>query len=227
MTSMSRKNIVNRSLKYSRSSAVKEVSSSPYLAEFRTRPALERRAASIHIHIDGDKGPSRSDVSDASLHALFSLSSHANGAQLGYIMKSSFDNLDSLRYWTNLDHCCWYAEKIAEWAQYQYRYVVPTWLVDCLLTHQGPPLISPLHKALTVMATSVFNSPTPLINLSSSDIMSNLLTLLLRYISYDPDDSTLTAVVECISSLGCHVYYSDQIQDLAVSIPVSELRNSS
>ncbi|KAF8914044.1 hypothetical protein CPB84DRAFT_1758234 [Gymnopilus junonius] len=200
------------------SSAVKEVSSSPYLAEFRTRPALERRAASIHIHIDGDKGPSTSDVSDASLHALFSLSNHANGAQLGYIMKSSFDNLDSLQYWTNLEHCCWYAEKIAEWAQYQYRYVVPTWLVDCLLTQQSPPPISSLHKALTTMVTSVFSSPTPLINLSSSDIMSNLLALLLRYISQSPEDPTLSAVVQCISSLGCHVYYSDQIQDLAAEL---------
>ncbi|PPQ80962.1 hypothetical protein CVT26_003523 [Gymnopilus dilepis] len=200
------------------SSSVKEGSSSPYLAEFRTRPALERRAASIHIHIDGDKGPSMSDVSDASLHALFSLSSHANGAQLGYIMKSSFNNLNTLGYWANLEHCCWYAEKIAEWAQYQYRYVIPTWLVDSLLAHQGPPTSFTLLKTLTVMVTTVFRSSTPLINLSSSDIISNLLTLLLRYITYSPDDSTLAALVECISSLGCHVYYSDQIQDLAAEL---------
>ena len=196
---------------------MKDAPVSPYLAEFRTRPALERRAASIHVHIDGDNGPSIGDVSDAALRAFFSLLSHANGAQLGYIMQSSFDNLDQVNGWASLRHCCWFAQKTAEWAQYQYRYVIPTWLVDRLLAHQDTPNITPLHIALTAMVTAVFSSPTPFINLSSSDIMSNLLTLLLRRISIHPQDAALPALVECISSLGCHVYYSDQIQDLAVS----------
>ncbi|KAF8812578.1 hypothetical protein BYT27DRAFT_7183025 [Phlegmacium glaucopus] len=200
------------------SSVVKDAPMSPYLAEFRTRPALERRAASIHVHIDGDNGPSISDVSDAALRALFSLLSHANGAQLGYIMQSSFDSLDQVNGWSSLHHCCWFAQKTAEWAQYQYRYVIPTWLVDRLLVHQDTPDITSLHIALTAMVTAVFSSPTPLINLSSSDIMSNLLTLLLRRISIHPQDAALPALVECISSLGCHVYYSDQIQDLAAEL---------
>ncbi|KAF8974453.1 hypothetical protein BDZ97DRAFT_1647220 [Flammula alnicola] len=195
--------------------AVKDAPSSPYLAEFRTQPALERRAASIHVHVDGDKGPSMTDVSDASLHALFSLLSHANGAQLGYIMQSAFDNLDTLQGWRRFDHCCWYAQKTAEWAQYQYRYVVPTWLVERLLAHQDITESTTVQETLTAMVTSVFSSPTPFINLSSSDILSNLLTLLLRRISSNPEDSALPSLVECISSLGCHVYYSDQIQDLA------------
>ncbi|KAF9476499.1 hypothetical protein BDN70DRAFT_882331 [Pholiota conissans] len=195
--------------------AVKDAPSSPYLAEFRTRPALERRAVSIHAHVDGDKGPLKSDVSDASLHALFCLLGHTNGAQLGYIMQSTFDNLDSFQGWSNLDHCCWYAEKTAEWAQYQYRYVVPTWLVERLLAHTEATHDIPVQKTLTAMITSVFSSSTPFINLSSSDLLSNLLILLLRKISANYEDSTLSTLVECISSLGCHVYYSDQIQDLA------------
>jgi len=133
-------------------------------------------------------------------------------------MQSTFDNLDDLQGWSRIKHCCWFAQKTAEWAQYQYRYVVPTWLVEHLLSQQEATVNSlPLSSALTAMVTSVFSSPTPLINLSSSDILSNLLTLLLRNISTNPDDLSLPALVECISSLGCHVYYSDQIQDLAVS----------
>jgi len=196
---------------------VKDAPASPYLAEFRTRPAIERRAASIHVHVDGDNGPSSSDVSNACLHALFSLLGHTNGAQLGYIMQSSFDNLDTMKGWQKHDHCCWFAQKTAEWAQYQYRYVVPTWLVERLLSQPDTTDVSPLLSSLTAMITSVFRSPTPLINLSSSDIMSNLLSLLLRRISLSPDDYALPALVDCISSLGRHVYYSDQIHDLAVS----------
>ncbi|KAG7449059.1 uncharacterized protein BT62DRAFT_985448 [Guyanagaster necrorhizus] len=197
---------------------VKRAPLSPYLSEFRTRPIIERRAASIHLHIDGDKGPSISDVSSACLRAFVTLLEHANGLQLGYIMRSSFDNLDDMKGWTNLQHCCWFAQKTADWSQYQYRYAVPTWLVERLLQGQDEPVTSSMHKALTFMVTTVFNSPTPLINLSTSDILSNLMTMVVRRTSLDPEDSLLPDLVRCISSLGTHVYYSDQIQDLAVEL---------
>jgi len=141
---------------------------------------------------------------------------HAGGAQLGFIMQSSFENLDAIKGWNKLNHCCWYAKKLTEWAQYQYRFVVPTWLVEKLLASQDLPAASPLQKALASMVSAVFNSPTPLINLSSSDLVSNLLTLLLRRNTTSPDDSLIPIVIECIASLGCHIYYSDQIQDLSV-----------
>ncbi|KAJ7929928.1 hypothetical protein B0H13DRAFT_2180690 [Mycena leptocephala] len=196
--------------------AVKDAPISPYLAEFRTRPAIERRAASIHVHVDGEAGPSMSEVSSAALRALFSLLEHANGGQLGHIMRASLDTLDtSSKTWAQVEHCCWVAKKTAEWAQYQYRYAIPTWLVERLVENQE---ITPMHKTLTAMVTAVFNSSTPLVNLSTSDIVSNLINLLLRRTSVNPDDDLLPALVECIASLGRHVYYSDQIQDLAGEI---------
>ncbi|KAF7292357.1 Cellular morphogenesis-related protein [Mycena chlorophos] len=201
--------------------AVKDAPISPYLAEFRTRPAMERRAASIHVHIDGETGPSLADVSSAALRALFSLLEHANGNQLGYIMRASLDTLDEAaepKKWSKVDHCCWFAKQVAEWAQYQYRYAIPTWLVERLVENQEAPKTLTMHTSLAAMVTAVFNSPTPLVNLSTSDVVSNLMNVLLRRTSISPDDSLLPAFVECISSLGRHVYYSDQIQDLAGEI---------
>ncbi|KAF8917910.1 hypothetical protein CPB85DRAFT_1474452 [Mucidula mucida] len=197
---------------------VKDAPLSPYLSEFRTRPTIERRAASIHLHVDGDNGPSMSDVSSACLRAYFALLEHSNGSQLGYIMRSSFDNLDQLKGWSNLSHCSWFAQKTADWSQYQYRYAVPTWLVERLIEADDAPVATPMHHALTSMVTNVFNSPTPLVNLSTSDIMSNLMTVVIRRTTIDPEDSLLPSLVQCISSLGCHVYYSDQIQDLTVEV---------
>lgn len=156
------------------------------------------------------------DVSEASLRALFALLSHSNGEQLRYVMQSLFTSVDQLNGWDHIEHCCWMAKKVAEWAQYQYRYVVPTWLVDHLLQYQDVEKINSLHHAVMSMIQAVFSSPTPLINLSSSDIMSTLLTVLLRRTSINPDDGALAPLVGCISSLGCHVYYSDQIPDLTV-----------
>ncbi|KXN86404.1 Protein EFR3 [Leucoagaricus sp. SymC.cos] len=188
---------------------------SPSLAEFRQRPTYERRAASIHLHVDGDKGPSNNQVLDAALRALFSLLSHANSPQLGFIMQSTCDILDGLQSWSKPDHCCWLAQKIADWAQYQYRYVVPTWLVERLTENQNSITVTPMHQALTAMITTVLNSPTRMINLSSSDILSNLMTVLIRRATIDSEDSLMPLLERCIASLGTHVYYSDQIQDLA------------
>ncbi|KAJ7765021.1 hypothetical protein DFH07DRAFT_811164 [Mycena maculata] len=199
---------------------VKDAPISPYLAEFRTRPAIERRAASIHVHVDGEAGPSMSEVSSAALRAMFSLLEHANGSQLGHIMRASLDTLADPKSnsWGQIEHCCWFAKKTAEWAQYQYRYAIPTWLVERLVENQEVNTAAPMHTALVAMVTAVFNSSTPLVNLSTSDIVSNLITLLIRRTSIHPDDSLLPALVECIASLGRHVYYSDQIQDLAGEI---------
>jgi hypothetical protein len=179
---------------------------------------MERRAASIHVHVDGDKGPSMEDVTNACLHTFFSLLEHSHGAQLGHIMRATFGILDELNGWNKLAHCCWFAQKASEWAQYQYRYAVPTWLVERLLETQESPMGASVRKTLAAMVTTVFNSPTPLVNLSTSDIMSNLMTLLLRRITADPQDALLPALIECIASLGRHVYYSDQIQDLGMEL---------
>ncbi|KAG6903493.1 hypothetical protein C0995_005516 [Termitomyces sp. Mi166 len=194
---------------------VKEMPLSPYLAEFRTRPVIERRAASIHLHIDGDNGPSMADVSNAALSALYTLAGHASGVQLGFIMHSAFDSINDAQAWNDVPHCCWLSQKVVEWAQYQYRFAVPTWLIERLCKNQDVPSAVAYHITVAEMATTIFNSPVPLVNLSTSDILSSLITMLLRRVESNPDDAILPALISCLSSLGRHVYYSDQIQDLA------------
>ena len=201
-----------------RATDIKESPTSPYLAEFRARPAVERRAASIHAHIDGDVGPSAADVTNAVLHILFVLLGRVNGSQLGQVIRSTFNSLDDLGAWQEIEFCCWFAKRMAEWVQYQYRYVVPTWLVERLLENQDAPATSPLLKALLSMVTAVLTASIPLVDLASSDMLSNLVVLMLRRIAKDPMDELVPIIVSCIASLGRHVYYSDQIQDLAVGL---------
>lgn len=201
-----------------RSSAIKDKLQSPYLNEFRTRPAIERRAASIHIHVDGDSGPATTEVIKACMRTLASLLQHSNSWQLGHIMQATFDGLDELKSWGKLDQCRWLARKACEWTQYQYRYTIPTRLVEYLLESQDATTSSALQSALTAMITTVFTSSIPLINLSTSDIISNLITLVLHRVVINPEDSLLPSLVECIASLGTHVYYSDQISDLAAEL---------
>ncbi|KAJ3014098.1 hypothetical protein NUW54_g1393 [Trametes sanguinea] len=194
---------------------IKEQPNSPILDEFRSRPNLERRAASIHAHIDGDQGPTSGDVANTALRATSSLLGHTRGLQASLVLQAALDTLDERDGWGLTEHCRWLAEKAAEWTQYQYRYGIPTRLVECLAEIQDAPQPTQRHATLAAMITAVFTSPTPLVNLSTSDIIASLISITLRRITVSPDDSLLPALVECISSLGTHVYYADQIQDLA------------
>ncbi|OJT13104.1 Protein EFR3 [Trametes pubescens] len=197
---------------------IKEQPNSPILDEFRSRPTLERRAASIHVHIDGDQGPTSADVANTALRATSSLLGHTRGMQASLVVQAALDALDERGGWKQLEHCQWLAEKAAEWTQYQYRYGIPTRLVESLAAGQDAPEPSQRQSTLAAMITAVFTSPTPLVNLSTSDIIGSLISITIRRIAVSPEDSLLPALVECVSSLGTHVYYADQIQDLAEDI---------
>ncbi|KZT12564.1 uncharacterized protein LAESUDRAFT_753636 [Laetiporus sulphureus 93-53] len=186
-----------------------------FLDDFRTRPALERRAASIHLHVDGENGPSSADVVNTSLHALSSLFAHSVGIQASVLMSAVLAFFDDSGGWSADQHCRWIAAKAAEWTQYQYRYAVPTRLVECLVEGQDVAEPTVRHITLAAMITMVFTSRTPLVNLSTSDMISSLISLIFRRVSINVDDPLLPMIVECIASLGTHVYYADQIQDLA------------
>ncbi|KAF7793699.1 hypothetical protein EIP86_004815 [Pleurotus ostreatoroseus] len=177
---------------------------------------MERRAHSIHLHVTGESGPSSRDVANASMRVLSTLFGHSNGMQAGISLQATLDCFNDLKAWSKIEHCRWVAIRAAEWTQYQYRYAIPTKLVECLVQDQDTSDLPPARRTtLAVMVTSVFTSPIPLVNMSTSDIISSLITAVLRRISKDPDDPLLPALVQSISSLGTHVYYADQIQDLA------------
>jgi protein EFR3 len=194
---------------------IKQSATSTYLEEFRTRPVLERRALSIHLHKDGEEGPSFSDVVNATLSALSSIFHHSKAPQLSLIMRASCKNISELEKWQELSHCCWFAERSSEWSQYQYRHAIPSLLVEQLMDMQDAATPTPAHFALASMIKTVFNSPVPLVNLPTSDVISKFIALVLRRVAIDEKDGLLALLAECISSLGAHVYYSDQIHDLA------------
>jgi protein EFR3 len=199
---------------FSRSTNLRRKPLSPYLDEFRTRPAIERHAPSIHLHIDGERGPTKTDVCNACLRALSHLFDHSDGGQIAFVMQVSMTSLDQIKGWENVGHCCWFAGKATEWTQYQFRDAVPNRLIERLQAEQDVPTTTTLHIALATMIITVFTSPIPLV-MSTSDVISNLITLVLRRAAIDPADSLLLALTECIGALGTHVYYADQIHDLA------------
>lgn len=200
-----------------RSSAVKIdfSSNSPYLSEFQPRPIMERRAASIHIHIDGQKGPELRDVVNASLKVLRTFVSRCHPPQLRVVLQNILKCFGDLGLWGDARLCRWYADRITEWSQYQYRFAVPTCLVDELVSIQDSPEVTKKHKTVIYMITNILTAPNPLVNLATTEIIGQLSQILLRRVVTDSQDELLQPLIECISALGTHMYYADQVQDLA------------
>ncbi|GJJ07493.1 hypothetical protein Clacol_001695 [Clathrus columnatus] len=188
--------------------------SSSYIADFPPRPLKDRRAVSIHIHIDEENGPSASTVVIAALRTMHTLLDHSNARQILDILQAIFEDAENEHWWNNLGFCRWLALALIDWLPYQHRYMVAKKLLDSLTAVQDSSTSLDKYFAITGMINTVFTSPTPLVNLSTSDMLSCLLSLLLRRVAIDPTDSLLTHLVECISALGTHVYYQDQIHDL-------------
>ena len=68
------------------------------------------------------------------------------------------------------------------------------------------------------MITAIFSSRLSLIGISTSDILSSLIALILRRAQVNPKDDLLPSLVECVAALGGkHVYYSDQVSSPSVS----------
>ncbi|KAK6910623.1 hypothetical protein I203_104655 [Kwoniella mangroviensis CBS 8507] len=198
---------------------------SPFFNEFSAkRPLNARRAPSLHAHIPGEKGPTKKDVLRTTLKSFHSLVQQSKISQATMIIDQIIGFLDKDRNtedgWKDLERCCWLAEKLTAWIILQFRFVVPTRLIEVLIDQQN--LKEPTAKNTTIlsMVITILNSTTSLVGLGVSDLLGNLITLIIRRIKFDQRDSLLPSLVSCVSALGTHIYYADQINDIVEEISI-------
>ncbi|WVR07413.1 hypothetical protein IAU60_004454 [Kwoniella sp. DSM 27419] len=202
-----------------------DASPSPFFSEFSARrPINDRRAPSLHAHTPGEKGPLRKDVLSAALRSFHALIGQCKIAQATIIIDQIGAFLDQRKYWSDVERCCWLAEKLTAWITLQYRFVVPTRLVEVLVDEPDHEP-STKHTSALAMITTILNSTTSLVGLGVTDLLGNFVALIIRRIRHDDRDPLLPALVQCVSSLGTHIYYADQINDIVeeISLRMAEL----
>ncbi|CDU25745.1 related to EFR3-protein required for Stt4-containing phosphoinositide kinase patch assembly [Sporisorium scitamineum] len=221
-------------LDWLRSEAKKATDGEPTYSEFNIskKPLAIRRTRSISAHVAGEKGPSSEDVISAAIGTLRGLLRHADAVQVQSIVQNVIawlDNKSSLSIpaptdrrqvvsqWDDIPWCCWLAESLCSWTSLQYRFVVLDTLVDHLVENcEGKATAK--HVSLIEMSRTILTGQLSLIGLSTSDTLSNLSALAVRRVYKDTRDSLLPPLVDCISGLGTHVYYADQINDVVEEI---------
>ena len=163
---------------------------------------------------DNESSPSQSNAARPMLAVFKALMSQSNGAQIGLIMQAVLDRLDNTNDWEKGDHCRWLIQAGVEWALYQHRYAVPTRLVERFL---GTPdsVSQSIRTTLTSMVITAFTPPTSPVHTSMTDVISNLIGLVVQKSVVNPDDSLAPALVESISLLGTRVHHPNQLRDLA------------
>ena len=100
----------------------------------------------------------------------------------------------------------------------QSRFVMPTRLVELLvsLPDSSPPTAK--QHSIISMVTTVLSSNVSLVGLAVTDLLTSLLNIIVRRATIRADDALLPALVDCVSSLGVHIYYADQINDIVEEI---------
>lgn len=217
-----------------RSEASKASDGEPSYAEFNIakKPLAIRRVRSISAHVAGEKGPSSEDVISAAIGTLRGLLRHADALQVQSVVHNVIlwldnnsalaipaptDGRNQVSQWDNTEWCCWLAQSLCTWSALQYRFVVLDTLVAHLVESCEGTATSK-HLSLIHMARTILTAQLSLIGLSTSDTLTNLSALAVRRVYRDTRDSLLPPLVDCISGLGTHVYYADQINDIVDEI---------
>ena len=190
----------------------------------KRQPIAVRRVPSIYdggaSHADGEKGPSRMDVASAAIGVLQALFAHGDANQIQTLVAHTLDFLDGGsggRLWDEEEWCVWLGMTLTQWSALQYRFVIVSALSDHLIeVCDGKPTTQ--AKSLISMITAILQGDSSLIGLSTSDVVNNLLGLSVRRVHEDLDDPLLPSLVEAVGALGKHVYYAEQMTDIAEEI---------
>lgn len=202
--------------------AQKTTAGTPSFAEFslaaRKRPG-HRRAPSLSRHVAGEKGPEASQVISAAMGILQGLFRHADATQILDTIKPITQWMDGAKtgvsQWTHEDWACLLAKTLSRWTALQYRFVVLTGLVEHLVEICDGPSEAKHATLLAMIADILKSKDLTLIGLSTSDTLNNLAGLAVRRVHFDTKDPLLPQIVECIESLSTHIYYADQLSDIA------------
>ncbi|CAK9782783.1 unnamed protein product [Cutaneotrichosporon oleaginosum] len=177
-------------------------------------PAKPRPPPSLSEHVVGEKGPSADDVTSAAFRCLYELVAECHTSQASHVLDVVLVYFDKHGAWRDVERCCIVAESLAQAMQLQSRFVVPTRLVELLVNMPDDQPPSDKHMSMLAMITTVLTSSVSLVGLAVTDILSSLISIIERRVSLDANDAILHPLVACVSSLGTHIYYVDQINDI-------------
>ncbi|GMK59125.1 hypothetical protein CspeluHIS016_0701400 [Cutaneotrichosporon spelunceum] len=183
----------------------------PLITEVSSKP---RAPASLSEHVVGEKGPTSDDVTSAAFRCLYEFVAECHTSQASHVLDVVLTYFDKRGAWRDVERCCAIAESLAQAMQLQSRFVVPTRLVELLVNMPDDQPPSDKHMSILAMVTTVLTSSVSLVGLAVTDILSSLISVIERRVALDANDALLTPLVGCVSALGTHIYYVDQINDI-------------
>lgn len=187
---------------------------SPFFSEFTARRHLNDRPPSLRT---GEKASNPATILSTSLQSLKTLLAQCQLHQLTIVLNSVFAYLDSQK-WGDAERCCWLFETLTTFTSLQFRYSIPTQLVGTLvdIPHSAPTFLS---KQSTILATLARILDTlPFVGLSVTETLGKLLSIIVQRVHVDERDALLPSLVQCVASIGAHIYYPDQINDIIEEI---------
>lgn len=170
---------------------------------------------------DSEKGVSYREVASAAMGNLHAILHYGDASNVQTFVNIFIEYLNgrhgTSRQWENKEWCIWITKSLCTWTAVHYRFIILTQLVEHLVEEsEGPP--ESKHYTLISMITTLLGGELSMIGLSTSDTANNLLGYAVRRVYFANNDPLVGPLVFCISALATHVYYADQLNDMAEEI---------
>lgn len=129
-------------------------------------------------------------------------------------MSEWFDQFKNGVIWDQVGFVEWIATSAVESSAIQYRAGVVTWWAEQVIEMDGKKASARPTTLLNTLST-ILRGPTSLVGLGIGSVLSQLTTLLIRRAKLSEEDPITPLILSAISALGAHIYYSDQMNDIA------------
>lgn len=170
---------------------------------------------------DTEKSVSGQDVTSAAMGNLHTAIHNGDASHVQSFVTVLIDFFNGKtglgRQWGSQKWCCWISQSLCSWTALQYRFIIPTNLIEYLADDVDAP-VEQKHHTLVAIITTLLSGKLSMIGLSTSDAANNLLGFAVRRVHNEVKDPLLPPLVGAVGALGTHIYYADQLNDLAEEI---------
>ena len=162
--------------------------------------------------------PSENDLAVISFISLKLLCQLSDGFQLANVIVPTFNSLDKNKRWRDVPWALYISKFILNHSQIQYRYFIPITLINMLDESWELFPATTKQSGLLHILSHLFKSDLTINGLQVNDVLGKLLNFAINRLIRDVRDALLPLLVNVCASLGHHIYYSDQINDMCNNV---------
>ncbi|TIA96521.1 hypothetical protein E3P94_03251 [Wallemia ichthyophaga] len=144
----------------------------------------------------------------------------ATGRWISMCTKPTLDSFDKHKRWREVEWVCWVLAHALQWTPAHYAAYIPTTILDMLIESQDTFPTTTKQSGYLHILTHLFTRESTVNGLQVLATLDRLLAFLVRRFRLDGQDALGPMTIAAVGALAKHLYYADQISDMAGRVVV-------